>query len=51
MLSKAILARQCLHLAFLTSREATVLRARLIRASNASELHGRHEVLGDRDPV
>ena len=38
--------RLCLHLAFLTSREATVLRACLIRASNASESHRRHEVLG-----
>jgi hypothetical protein len=38
--------RPCLHLAFLTSREATVLRARLIRASNASEPHRRREVLG-----
>ena len=31
--------RPCLHLAFLTSREATELRARLICASSASEPH------------
>ena len=35
---------------FLTSREATVLRARLIRASNASEPHRRREVLGVPEP-
>jgi hypothetical protein len=38
--------RPCLHLAFLMSREATVLWARLISASNASESHRRREVLG-----
>ena len=42
--------RSCLHLAFLTSREATVLRARLIRASNASEPHRRREVIGVPGP-
>ena len=42
--------RPCLHLAFLTSREATVLRARLIRASNANEPHTRREVLGVPEP-
>ena len=40
------LERPCLHLAFLTSREATVLRACLIRASNAIQPHRRREVLG-----
>jgi hypothetical protein len=43
--------RPCLHLAFLTSREATVLLARLIRALNTSEPHSRREVLGVPDPV
>jgi len=42
--------RPCLHLAFFTRREATVLRARLIRASNASEPHRRREVLGVPHP-
>jgi hypothetical protein len=32
------------------SREATVLRARLIRALNASEPHRRRDVLVDYDP-
>ena len=32
------------------SREATVLRARLIRASNANEPHTRREVLGVPEP-
>ena len=35
---------------FLTSREAAVLRARLIRASNASEPHRRCEVIGVPGP-
>jgi hypothetical protein len=42
--------RPCPHLAFLTSREATVLRARLIRASNASQPHTRREVIGVPGP-
>jgi len=42
--------RPCLHLAFLTSREATVLRACLIRASNASQPHRRREGLGVSEP-
>jgi hypothetical protein len=42
--------RPCLHLASLTSREATVLRARPIRASNASEPHRRREVIGVPGP-
>jgi hypothetical protein len=42
--------RPCLHLAFLTSREATVLRACLIRALNASQPDTRREVLQVPDP-
>ena len=37
--------RPCLHPAFFTSLEATVFRARLIRASNASEPNRRREGL------